>query len=62
MPDGKPSGVRCIQLTPDNRCQLFDSPDRPLVCIQLRPDEAMCGQNREQALAYLYELERATRP
>ena len=62
MSEGKPAGVRCIQLTPDNRCRLFDSPDRPLVCIQLRPNEEMCGQSREHALAYLHELERATCP
>lgn len=62
MPDGKPSGVRCVQLTDDNRCQLYGQPERPAVCDRLRPLEEMCGQNAEEALAYLYELERLTAP
>lgn len=62
MPNGKPAGVRCVQLTPDNRCRLFGRPDRPPVCIRLRPDEEMCGQNAEEALAWLHALEIATRP
>ena len=32
MPNGKPAGVRCVQLTSDNKCKLFDKPERPLVC------------------------------
>jgi hypothetical protein len=62
MPEGKPAGVRCVQLTADNRCRLFGQPERPAVCIRLRPTEEMCGQNAEEALIYLAELERATRP
>jgi hypothetical protein len=62
MPQGKPSGARCVQLTPDNRCRLYGRPERPAVCVRLRPDEEMCGQTTEQALAWLYELERATCP
>lgn len=62
MPDGKPAGVRCVQLTADNRCSIFDSPDRPLVCARLRPQEEMCGSSAEEALTYLIGLERATRP
>jgi hypothetical protein len=62
MPLGKPAGVRCVQLTVDNRCGIFDSPDRPQVCARLRPQEEMCGSSTEEALAYLYALEHATRP
>lgn len=62
MPEGKPSGVRCVQLTPDNRCKLFGRPERPEVCVRLRPEPAMCGTSAEEALAYLYALEAATRP
>lgn len=62
MPQGKPSGVRCVQLTDDNRCKLYGHPDRPEVCNRLRPNVEMCGQNADEALAYLYELERLTRP
>jgi len=62
MPHGKPAGVRCIQLTDDNRCRLFGHPDRPAVCTRLRPSREMCGDTTEDALAYLTELERATSP
>lgn len=62
MPNGKPAGVRCIQLTPDNRCLLFGRPERPAVCVGLRPSQEMCGDSAEEALAYLAELERLTAP
>lgn len=61
MPHGKPAGVRCVQLTDDNRCAIFGRPERPAVCSGLRPDAAMCGSSREHAMAYLAMLEAATR-
>ncbi|WP_266180118.1 YkgJ family cysteine cluster protein [Dyella humicola] len=61
MPHGKPAGMRCIQLTNDNRCAIFGRPERPAVCSRLRPDVAMCGSDRDHALAYLDALEAATR-
>lgn len=60
MPQGKPAGMRCIQLTFDNRCRLFGQPERPAVCVRLRPDEEMCGQNADQALAWLSRVEHLT--
>ena len=62
MPQGKPAGVRCIQLTEDNRCKLFGKPERPAVCRNLRPSEEMCGKSAEEALAHLNFLEQATAP
>jgi uncharacterized protein len=62
MPYGKPAGVRCAQLTPANHCRLFGQPDRPAVCVRLRPNEEMCGHTAEEALAWLFALEEATRP
>ncbi|MBB5014197.1 YkgJ family cysteine cluster protein [Rehaibacterium terrae] len=62
MPDGKPAGVRCVQLDGMNRCRLFGRPERPAVCLGLRPTPAMCGASRDQALAYLTALEIATAP
>lgn len=61
MPGGKPAGVRCVQLLPDNRCAIFGRPERPAVCLSLRPHESMCGSSREEALAILGALELATR-
>jgi hypothetical protein len=62
MPDGKPAGVRCVQLTADNLCRLYGRPERPRVCNGLRPSPEMCGESASEALAYLTELERLTAP
>lgn len=62
MPDGKPAGVRCVQLDEQNACRIFGMPERPQVCLGLRPTPGMCGDNREQALAFLQQLETLTRP
>ena len=62
MPHGKPAGVRCAQLTADNRCFLFGRPERPAVCLSLRPSAEMCGASEGEALARLAEMERETRP
>jgi len=61
MPNGKPAGVRCVQLTDDNRCRLFGLPERPEVCVSLRPNLEMCGQVFEEAFDFLARLELATR-
>jgi hypothetical protein len=62
MPGGKPAGVRCVQLTPDNRCRLFGRPERPAVCIRLRPNLEMCGQDPSEAVAFLTILEALSAP
>lgn len=62
LPQGKPAGVRCSQLSDNNRCLLFGQPERPAVCSSLQPSPEMCGQDREQALRHLTELEQATCP
>ena len=62
MPDGKPAGVRCVQLSDDNRCLLFGRPERPATCLALRPSEEMCGSTTAEALVYLTWLEEVTRP
>ncbi|MCX7749688.1 MAG: YkgJ family cysteine cluster protein [Clostridia bacterium] len=62
MPEGKPAGVRCIQLTLDNRCKIFGKPERPRVCLGLKPSNELCGESSEDALEYLNFLERATKP
>jgi uncharacterized protein len=62
MPDGKPAGVRCVQLSDDNRCKIFGQPERPQVCNRLRPSEEMCGQTSHEAYVYLMNLEQLTSP
>ncbi|AMP03369.1 putative yeiW [Collimonas pratensis] len=60
MPQGKPAGVRCIQLDPANLCRIFGSPERPAVCASLQPAADMCGSSREHAMHYLSTLEQLT--
>ncbi|HRH82326.1 MAG TPA: YkgJ family cysteine cluster protein [Thiobacillaceae bacterium] len=62
MPLGKAAGMPCVQLTEDGRCRLFGSPWRPAFCGGLQPSPEMCGNDVAQALAWLGELERLTRP
>jgi hypothetical protein len=62
MPQGKPAGVRCVQLTDDNRCKLFGLPERPAVCVRLRPHAEMCGTSDREAMAILTAWEAATTP
>ena len=62
MPDGKPAGVRCVQLADDNRCRIFGQPERPAFCGGLQPAADMCGADRNHAIAWLTALERATAP
>lgn len=60
MPDGKAGGVRCVQLTDDNRCKIFGAPSRPDVCGTFTPAEEMCGDSAEAAMTYLDWLESST--
>ncbi len=61
MPAGKPPGIRCSQLTEDLRCALFGLAARPSCCSGLQASEEMCGNTREEALAWLDRLEVSTR-
>lgn len=59
MPDGKPAGVRCVNLTDDNRCAIFGKPERPPVCRGYRAEPDFCGKTREEAMEILSELEKS---
>jgi len=62
MPQGKPAGVRCVQLDERERCRIFGHPDRPAVCGSLQPSASMCGSDREHAMRWIAALETATAP
>jgi hypothetical protein len=62
MPHGKPAGVRCVQLDERNACRIFGQPERPAVCVALRPGVSMCGADRDDAMRILAALEVATAP
>jgi uncharacterized protein len=62
MPNGKPAGVRCIQLDDQNRCMIFGNPERPAFCASLQPSVEMCGETRSHAMVWLSDLEIQTKP
>ncbi len=60
MPQGKPAGVRCVQLDEHNLCRLFGQPERPAVCSRFSADHEVCGETDAQAVRLLTELEQLT--
>jgi Fe-S-cluster containining protein len=62
MPEGKPAGMRCIQLSDDNLCLLYGDPRRPRVCIQFQAMPDVCGSSREEAMRLLAQMELDTAP
>lgn len=62
LPNGKPAGLACPHLLEDFRCALWGLAERPAVCASLKAEPLMCGNCREEALAYLAQLEELTKP
>lgn len=62
MPNGKPAFTRCIHLSDDYLCLIYDDPRRPAVCASLRAERDMCGDTRDDALRILTGMELATLP
>ncbi|CDF83465.1 hypothetical protein PKB_2118 [Pseudomonas knackmussii B13] len=60
MPDGKPAGVRCVQLDERNFCRIFGQLERPAVCSAFGADPEVCGDSAEAAVRILTEWERIT--
>ena len=56
MPGGKPAGVRCIHLTDDYRCDIYNDPAKPAVCSDFKAEPEFCGSNREEAMNILFKL------
>ena len=61
MPNGKPAGVRCVQLGDDYRCKIFGLPERPKVCSDFQAEPEFCGSTRDDAMSRMRELETITR-
>ncbi|MCQ4266062.1 YkgJ family cysteine cluster protein [Pseudomonas sp. FIP_A4] len=60
MPHGKAAGERCVHLSSQYLCQLFDDPRRPAVCVAFGADPLCCGADRDEAIRLLGWLEQAT--
>nr|WP_299177427.1 Fe-S-cluster oxidoreductase [uncultured Neptuniibacter sp.] len=57
----KSSGIACVHLTPDMKCDIFNQPERPAACLSFQPESDFCGNNRSEALQILTQLESVTR-
>jgi Fe-S-cluster containining protein len=61
MQEGKPAGMRCVQLDADNLCLIFGQPGRPRVCGSFQSSAETCGSDSLEAMKILDELEELTR-
>jgi len=59
MPLGKPAGTKCIHVTENNECSIYEN--RPPVCRNYTPTIQLCGNSKKEALANLKKLEELTR-
>jgi Fe-S-cluster containining protein len=60
LPKGKPAGLRCIHLTQDYLCSIYNNPERPKVCRFFEASEELCGNCRSEAMDRLSRLESMT--
>jgi len=60
MPYGKAANAACIQLDENYACKIFSHVERPAVCAKFKACEDVCGENRDQALLNLKNLEDLT--
>ncbi len=60
MPNGKPAGIKCVNLGEDNTCLIHNTESYPNVCKEFSPSLEMCGESTEYALSYLKKLEAMT--
>ncbi|MBN0986022.1 MULTISPECIES: YkgJ family cysteine cluster protein [Amphritea] len=62
MPNGKPAGVPCVNLDKSFNCTIWNSTDYPSLCRAFQAAEEHCGDNRQEALITLIQMERETAP
>jgi hypothetical protein len=56
MPDGKPAGTKCIHLSDDYRCEIYDTRGKPKVCTDFTAEPDFCGTTQEEAMKILFSL------
>ena len=56
MPEGKAAGVRCVNLTDDYRCVIYNDHGYPKVCAGFNAEKEFCGKDREEAMRILGSL------
>lgn len=60
MLNGKPAGIRCVNLDKNNLCSLHGTDSYPDVCGNFKPSKDICGNTAEEALNNLDKLEKLT--
>jgi hypothetical protein len=60
MPNGKPAGTRCANLSAGNLCVLFGRPERPSFCLAWPPTPELCGEHLDEAMKRIAVLEADT--
>lgn len=53
---GKNGGERCIHLSENNLCLIYDNPERPAICGKYHADKLVCGDSFEEAMQILGSL------
>ena len=62
-PEGKPAGVVCSNLDHKSlKCTIWGTEVYPSVCRNFMPVQEYCGNNAEEAVTFLGELEKNTVP
>ncbi len=56
-PNGKKAGERCLYLSNDLKCLIYNHPDRPKVCADFKPDPLICGRSTDEAKDIMSKLE-----
>jgi len=59
-PNGKPAGVRCLQLNSEGLCSIFESDQRPEVCGSFQAEELFCGSDSAEAFVRIETIETMT--
>ncbi|MFC1570086.1 YkgJ family cysteine cluster protein [bacterium] len=62
MPNGKPAGIRCVNLSEDNLCRIHTKENYPEVCKNFIATLESCGKTNEEAIDNLTRLEKETKP
>ncbi|EDQ01306.1 YkgJ family cysteine cluster protein [Shewanella benthica] len=60
MPEGKPAGERCIQLSNDNLCMIFGMKERSEFCSSFSATIDVCGSTNSEAIRLISFLEAQT--
>lgn len=61
MPNGKKANEMCVHLQPHTfQCAIWGTQHYPETCLKFAPSEMFCGNNREEAIRILTDLEIAT--